>query len=491
MSHATDTCSVKIKGARHFLTILRAVGSVAMMLLFLVDGFAQSATSSRPAPSISGVQRAALLVQAAVNEQQNVETHVGSASWRLEESRRPGNSGIPALRADIDLPGVGLRLIFLIEKNNDTTLRASHMLTFQFLPQEGSRLPPVAEIGSPQMRNEAAPAVEPLAGASAKITDQIYIVALTSDPVPLGRNLALIRSRGWFDVPMRLSDRRIAKITVEKGQLGERLLAQALDAWSRDEKVAVRHQTNVGLAENDVGLAQHQRRVALVIGNTRYQHAVRLENPTNDADLMAVAFKAVGFQNVLVHKDLTQPQILQVLRDFSALADNADWAVVYYSGHGIEFGGSNYLIPVEARLRSDRDIDLEAVDMGKVLSSIEGAKRLRLVILDACRDNPFASQMRRTMASRSLGRGLARIEPEAGTLIAYAAKHGEVALDGDGKNSPYALALAKRLQQRPALEVRRLFDVVRDDVVAATSRKQQPFSYGSVSGSEEFFFAAR
>jgi len=233
------------------------------------------------------------------------------------------------------------------------------------------------------------------------------------------------------------------------------------------------------------------RRVALVIGNTRYQHAARLENPTNDADLMAAAFKTVGFQSVLMHKDLTQSQTFQALREFSALADNADWAVVYYSGHGIEFGGSNYLIPVEARLRSDRDIDLEAVDMGKVLSSIEGAKRLRLIVLDACRDNPFASQMRRTMASRSLGRGLARIEPEAGTLIAYAAKHGEVALDGNDKNSPYAAALAKRLQQRPSLEVRRLFDVVRDDVVAATSRKQQPFSYGSVSGSEEFFFAAR
>jgi hypothetical protein len=341
------------------------------------------------------------------------------------------------------------------------------------------------------MRNEATPAVEPLAGASAKITDQIYIVALTADTDLTTRNLELIRSRGWFDLPLRLSDGRIAKITVEKGQLGERLLAQALDAWSLDGKVSVRNQTNVGPAENDVRLAQDQRRVALVIGNTRYQYAARLENPTNDADLMAAAFKSVGFQSVIVHKDLTQSQTLQALREFSAQADNADWAVVYYSGHGIEFGGANYLIPVESKLRSDRDIDLEGVDVGKVLSSIEGAKRLRLVILDACRDNPFASQMRRTIASRSLGRGLARIEPEAGTLIAYAAKHGEVALDGDGKNSPYAVALAKRLQQRPALEVRRLFDVVRDDVVAATSRKQQPFSYGSVSGSEDFFFAVR
>jgi len=184
-------------------------------------------------PGAIPAQRAAMLVQAAANDQQNVETHVGSTSWRIEESRRPGGAGLPALRADIDLPGVGLRLMFLIEKNNDTTLRASHMLTFRFLPQEGSRLPPVAEIGSPQMRNEAAPAVEPLAGASAKITDQIYIVALTADPNLTMRNLELIRSRGWFDLPLRLSDGRIAKITLEKGQLGERLLTQALDAWQR------------------------------------------------------------------------------------------------------------------------------------------------------------------------------------------------------------------------------------------------------------------
>ncbi len=184
-------------------------------------------------PGAIAAQRAAMLVQAAANDQQNVDTHVGSAAWRIEESRRPGGAGLPALRADIDLPSVGLRLMILIEKNNDATLRASHMLTFRFLPQEGSRLPPVAEIGSPQMRNENTPAVDPLAGATAKITDQIYIVALTADPNLATRNLELIRSRGWFDLPVRLSDGRIAKITLEKGQLGERLLTQALDAWQR------------------------------------------------------------------------------------------------------------------------------------------------------------------------------------------------------------------------------------------------------------------
>lgn len=178
-------------------------------------------------------QRAAILIQAAANDQQNVETHVGTVVWRLEESRRPGANGSPALRADVDLPGVGLRLAFLVEKNNDQTLRASHMLTFRFLPQESSSMPAIAEMGSPQMRNETAPAVEALAGAQAKITDNIYIVALSADPSLATRNLDNLRSRGWFDFPIRLMDGRIAKITIEKGQPGERLLNQAIDQWQQ------------------------------------------------------------------------------------------------------------------------------------------------------------------------------------------------------------------------------------------------------------------
>ena len=233
------------------------------------------------------------------------------------------------------------------------------------------------------------------------------------------------------------------------------------------------------------------RKVALLIGNSAYQKVGGLQNPKNDVQLLATTLKSANFQSVVVKTDLSQQQILQALKEFSAVADGADWALLYYSGHGIEFGGVNYLVPVEANLKSDRDVDLEAVDIGKVMSAIGGAKRLRLVILDACRDNPFASQMKRTVASRSVGRGLARMEPEAGTLIAYAAKHGETALDGDGANSPYAQALAKRIRQTPPLEVRRVFDIVRDDVMESTGQKQQPFSYGSVSGSLDFYFAEK
>src|SRR5262249_5637725 len=152
---------------------------------------------------------------------------------------------------------------------------------------------------------------------------------------------------------------------------------------------------------------------------------------------VAASLRRLGFRSVLVATDVTREQTISALREFARLADIADWAVFYYAGHGVEFGGVNYVIPVDAQLKVDRDIELETLDVGKILSAIEGARKFRLVILDACRDNPFLSQMRRTVSSRSVGLGLARMEPEPGTMIVYAAKHGEVALDGDGENSPF------------------------------------------------------
>jgi uncharacterized caspase-like protein len=116
---------------------------------------------------------------------------------------------------------------------------------------------------------------------------------------------------------------------------------------------------------------------------------------------------------------------------------------------------------------------------------MEGAKKLRLVILDACRDNPFISRMKRSVASRSIGRGLAQVEPESGVLIAFAAKHGQVAMDGDGQNSPFVTALIKRMAM-PKLEINKLFRLVRDDVLASTGKRQEPFIYGALSG-EDFF----
>lgn len=233
------------------------------------------------------------------------------------------------------------------------------------------------------------------------------------------------------------------------------------------------------------------RRIALVIGNSAYENVAALPNPVRDASLVADVLKLTGFESVTLVTNLRKDALVSALREFAARAETADWAVVYYAGHGMEVGGVNYLIPIDARIAADREIGFEAVPVDQVLNAAERARKLRLVILDACRDNPFAAQMKRTMtvASRSVSRGLAPVEPEAGTLVVYAAKDGETALDGDGNNSPFAAAFVKNLPT-PGLEVRRLFDFVRDDVMEATGRRQKPFSYGSISGRQDFYFVA-
>lgn len=226
------------------------------------------------------------------------------------------------------------------------------------------------------------------------------------------------------------------------------------------------------------------KRVALVIGNSAYQNVPPLANPANDAATIAATFKDAGFDVVDSRRDLSAVEIRRALRDFSDAALGADIAVIYYAGHGMEVDGANYLIPVDARLERDTDVFDEALSLDRVLVAVEPAKQLRLVILDACRDNPFAKSMKRTVASRAIGRGLAKIEPASpNTLIAYSAKAGSTALDGDTKNSPFTAALSKHLT-RPGLDVRRAFGFVRDDVLKATANRQEPFVYGSLGGED-------
>jgi hypothetical protein len=237
---------------------------------------------------------------------------------------------------------------------------------------------------------------------------------------------------------------------------------------------------------------ESEHRVALVLGNSRYRNVPSLPNPERDAAEVANALRATGFENVTLRTNLDRDQLIQALRAFATQAERADWSVIYYAGHGIEVGGTNYLIPVDATISSDRDMSFEAIALDQVLNVAERAKKLRLVVLDACRDNPFAARMKRTLsvASRSVSRGLAPIEPDAGTLVVFAAKDGEVALDGDGAHSPFATAFIKDIRV-PGLEVRRLFDTVRDDVIEMTGGKQKPFSYGSVSGRQDFYFVQK
>src|SRR5438128_5532385 len=227
-----------------------------------------------------------------------------------------------------------------------------------------------------------------------------------------------------------------------------------------------------------------EKRVALVLGNSAYQNVARLPNPVNDGTVIAATLKNAGFDIVEERHDLPAAETRRALRDFADRARDADIAVVYYAGHGIEVDGTNYLIPVDAKLERDTDVYDEAFSLDRVLLAIEPAKQLRLVILDACRDNPFAKTMKRTVASRAIGQGLAKVEPTSpNMLIAYSAKAGSTALDGDAKNSPFTMALAKHLTT-PGLDVRRAFGFVRDEVLKTTSYRQEPFVYGSLGGED-------
>lgn len=231
---------------------------------------------------------------------------------------------------------------------------------------------------------------------------------------------------------------------------------------------------------------ERSNRVALVIGNAAYQNVAPLTNAGRDAQALAAEFDALGFRKVTLLRDLSREQMFAALRAFAKDAETSDWAVIYFAGHGLEMGGVNWLAPVDAQFKTDRDVRLEAVSIDELSGAIEGVRGLRLIVLDACRNNPFAPQMRFTNSTRSLGTGLARVEPEGGTMVAYAAKAGQVAHDGDDGNSPFMKALLKRLKQ-PGLEISMLFRFVRDDVMAATGRQQEPFVYGSLP-SEPFYF---
>jgi uncharacterized caspase-like protein len=234
-----------------------------------------------------------------------------------------------------------------------------------------------------------------------------------------------------------------------------------------------------------------EKRVALVLGNSAYRNVAPLTNPVNDSARIASTLKDAGFDVVDSRRDLPAAETRRALRDFADRARDADIAVVYYAGHGIEVDGANYLIPVDARLERDTDIYDEGLSLDRILIAIEPAKKLRLVILDACRDNPFSRTMKRTVASRAIGQGLAKVEPTSpNVLIAYSAKAGSTAADGDGQNSPFTAALSHHLT-KPGLDVRRAFGFVRDEVLKTTGNKQEPFVYGSLGGEDVPLVPAR
>jgi hypothetical protein len=226
--------------------------------------------------------------------------------------------------------------------------------------------------------------------------------------------------------------------------------------------------------------ADAQSRIALVIGNSSYQKVTHLANPAHDAEDVAAALTRLGFE-VKTVIDADFEGLRRALLEFGRRVLGADMAVFYFAGHGVEIDGNNWLLPTDVDLKSDADARTEAIGLQSVMQTVATARTLGLVILDACRNNPFQSSMKRIATPRSVHLlGLAPVEPADNVLVAYAARDGTVAADGAGRNSPYAGALLKHIETA-GLEVDFLFRNVRDDVMAATNDEQQPFVYGSLS----------
>lgn len=254
------------------------------------------------------------------------------------------------------------------------------------------------------------------------------------------------------------------------------------------------------------------RRVALVIGNSAYQSISKLANPANDARLVGDTLKALGFTLTggRAQIDLDRATFEAVLADFGRQIRGADVALFFYAGHGIQLSGVNWLVPVSARPQAESDVPVQMIDAAAVLRQMDGAgAKLNIVVLDACRNNPFAEEVSPGQVSglsepqpkeagprvasvkgmRSIGTGLGRMQAPAGTLIAYATQPGNVALDGTGGNSPFSSALANTVK-KPGLDVFKVFNEIGLQVAAATGNRQQPWvSMSPISG--EFYFAGR
>jgi hypothetical protein len=239
-------------------------------------------------------------------------------------------------------------------------------------------------------------------------------------------------------------------------------------------------------------------RIALVIGMAKYQNIPALGNTVNDATAVSEKLKTLGFE---VHLSIDQPlaSLVETINDFSFRAETSDIAIVYYAGHGVELNGENFLIPVDIKITKPEQIASQAITLKMLLKSVENARKLRVVILDSCRNNPFADWpmqevAKATDADFQTGEvtklrtgGLATPSVDRGMLVVYAAKEGQVALDGEGGHSPFARALLDELPERN-VEIGMMFRKVRDEVMAETKNKQEPHFYGSLSG-VPFFLA--
>lgn len=228
--------------------------------------------------------------------------------------------------------------------------------------------------------------------------------------------------------------------------------------------------------------ASASERVALVIGNSAYSFAPKLKNPRNDAEALAASLNRLDFR-VIKGIDADRFTMRTLVRAFSTELKGAKIGLFYYAGHGLQLNGKNYLIPVDAKLESEVDLDFEAMDINFVLRQMERDDRVNIVLLDACRNNPLSDKLARSMGARSvyLGRGLARIETGVGSLVAFSTQPGNVALDGKGANSPFAKALLDNIEA-PGVDIEVLMRRVREEVIKVTDGHQVPWTNSSLVG---------
>src|SRR3984885_260691 len=221
-------------------------------------------------------------------------------------------------------------------------------------------------------------------------------------------------------------------------------------------------------------------RLALLLGNSKYQAVPELDNPSNDAADLAQALRSVGFE-VIEQRDATREAMAKAVRDFSERLRGADVALFFYAGHGLQMNGENYLLPVDARIETAADVRFNTINLSDIQQEMEASGRTNIIILDACRNNPFAEKL--SHGGRGVTtRGLGRIEATAeGSLIVYSPQPNNVALDGAGRNSPFTAALLKHVAT-PGIEVRQMLSRVRGGVLAATERRQTPWDSSSLTG---------
>ena len=271
-------------------------------------------------------------------------------------------------------------------------------------------------------------------------------------------------------------ERRILAAEREKLEREKKKLSESIASKQSNQSPSIVIQSEVKVYDNQT--IEAGKRIALVIGNSKYD-SHPLSNPKNDADDMSKVLRESNFE-VIDLRDSTLVQMRSALRLFGDKLNSSDVGLVYYSGHGIEVKGRNYLIPVNADIKRSDEVSDQSLDMGLILEKMETAKKgINILIVDACRDDPFGRSF------RSSSRGLAQVDAPKGTIIAFSTSPGRVAADGEGRNSPYTKNLVKAIRQ-PNLPIEQVFKLVRREVQRETNDLQTPWENTSLSG--DFYF---